>query len=222
MKPYYSEKNIEIYCGDSLSIMEDIVMESPIYTVTDPPYGVEGGHGGQLQNYRKADYDSFDDNPKYIEKVCVPVIKKCIELSVAVALTPGTRCCFKYPDPTDMGCFWSPAANRLGKFGFQVFHPILYYGKYHRAGRGNWPSGTIMTKASDKCCHPCPKPIDAWRWLIEKVSPQKSTILDPFAGAMTGAVVCKQTGRKFIGIELSQKYIDEGIKRIQNTESFLI
>lgn len=184
--------------------------------VTDPPYGVEGGHGGQLRDYRKADYNGlWDDNPEYVKSVCVPAVQECRRIALSVALTPGTRCCFLYPPPDDMGCFWSPASARVGKWGFQCFHPILYYGRYHRAGKGNWPNSTTMNERAPENGHPCPKPVKAWEWFIEKVCPQDGSVLDPFMGSGTGGEICVKTGRRFVGIEIEPRYFKIAVKRIQ-------
>ena len=46
-------------------------------------------------------------------------------------------------------------------------------------------------------------------------APAGGVVLDPFHGAGTTAMVSKQLGRKYIGIELNQAYIDLSLKRIQ-------
>ena len=45
-----------------------------------------------------------------------------------------------------------------------------------------------------------------------------ATILDPFNGAGTTGVACKELGRKYIGIEMSKKYCDITINRIKDTK----
>ena len=46
--------------------------------------------------------------------------------------------------------------------------------------------------------------------------PASGTVLDPFMGAATTAIVAYKHGRKFLGVELSQKYLDEiSIPRIE-------
>ena len=52
------------------------------------------------------------------------------------------------------------------------------------------------------------------RWCIEKL-PDSEIILDPFMGSGTTGVAAVTLGRKFIGIEIDQKYFDIAVRRIQ-------
>jgi len=52
--------------------------------------------------------------------------------------------------------------------------------------------------------------------MIKAGCPQGGVVLDPFMGAGTTAVVAKKLGRKFIGIELNQKYIEIAERRLFN------
>jgi len=47
---------------------------------------------------------------------------------------------------------------------------------------------------------------------------KNATVLDPFNGAGTTGVACKKLGRKYIGIEISQDYIDISLKRINKAD----
>jgi site-specific DNA-methyltransferase (adenine-specific) len=204
---------VTLYLGDCREILATLPRVEAV--VTDPPYGVEGGQGGQNNDYLKANYDgTWTDDPVYIKEVCAPAISSCVDLADCVALTPGTRCIFSYPQPDDMGCFWSPAAPRRGRFGFAVFHPILYYGKNWLAGRAQSPAGIVLTEVAEQNGHPCPKPIRAWSWLVEKMCPPDGTVLDPFMGSGTTGVAAVRLGRKFIGIEIEQKYFDIARRRL--------
>jgi len=66
--------------------------------------------------------------------------------------------------------------------------------------------------------HITPKPIDLIKNIIKHSSNKNYLVLDPFLGLGTTAVACKELGRKFIGIEISQKYCDIAIRRIKNTQ----
>ena len=51
-------------------------------------------------------------------------------------------------------------------------------------------------------------------YLIKTYTNENETILDFTMGSGTTGVACKQTNRKFIGIELDKKYFDIAEKRI--------
>ena len=48
--------------------------------------------------------------------------------------------------------------------------------------------------------------------------PEGGVVLDPFSGAGTTAMVCKNLGRKFVGCELNPEYIAISEKRIGRQE----
>lgn len=64
--------------------------------------------------------------------------------------------------------------------------------------------------------HPTQKSIGLMAWCIG-FFPDAETILDPFMGSGTTGVACAKLGRKFIGIEIEQKYFDIACRRIEET-----
>jgi site-specific DNA-methyltransferase (adenine-specific)/modification methylase len=65
--------------------------------------------------------------------------------------------------------------------------------------------------------HPTQKPLAVMMWCIQQ-SGCAGTIIDPFMGSGTTGVACMNLGRKFIGIELEQKYFDIACERIENAQ----
>jgi len=63
--------------------------------------------------------------------------------------------------------------------------------------------------------HQNQKPIDLLERCIEYHSQVGEVILDPFMGSGSTGVACINTNRKFIGMELEQKYFDIANKRIK-------
>jgi DNA modification methylase len=63
--------------------------------------------------------------------------------------------------------------------------------------------------------HPCPRPLDQMRQLVEQWVMPGGIVLDPFAGSCTTGVACIQTGRKFIGIEKDEKYFEIAAMRME-------
>ena len=62
--------------------------------------------------------------------------------------------------------------------------------------------------------HPTVKPVKLMEHLIQIFSKKGATVLDPFMGSGTTGVACKQTERKFIGIELNSEYFTIAQQRI--------
>lgn len=59
------------------------------------------------------------------------------------------------------------------------------------------------------CVHPTVKPKDVMAWLIEDLSPEGGSILDPFAGSGTTGIAAMEQGRSCHLIELDE----EGVYR---------
>lgn len=220
MRVEHLGEDVTLYLGDCLEILPTLAAGIFNVVVADLPYGIEGGRGGQARERGKGKYETtkWTDTEDYIREIMAPLVGQLLSKTERMALTVGIKCLFFYPRPDDIGCFWTPAAVGVGSWGFTTYHPILYYGKDYRAGRGALPTGIKVTERAEKNGHPCPKPIGAWTWLVKKVSQPGDTVLDFTMGSGTTGVACVQTGRKFIGIEIDPGYFEIACKRIQEAQ----
>ena len=71
------------------------------------------------------------------------------------------------------------------------------------------------TMSSKQRVHPTQKPNDLLEELIQLHSIENSVVLDCFAGSFSTGVACMNTGRKFIGIEVDEKYFEIGKSRME-------
>lgn len=62
--------------------------------------------------------------------------------------------------------------------------------------------------------HPTQKAVFIMEWCLGFLT-DAETIIDPFMGSGTTGVACANLGRKFIGIEIEEKYFDIACKRIE-------
>jgi site-specific DNA-methyltransferase (adenine-specific) len=62
--------------------------------------------------------------------------------------------------------------------------------------------------------HPTPKDIKGINRILRLLSKKDDLVLDPFMGSGTTGVACKELGRNFIGIEISEQYFNIAKKRI--------
>ena len=64
--------------------------------------------------------------------------------------------------------------------------------------------------------HPTQKPIELCEYLIKTYTEENQKVFDFTMGSGTTGVACKNTNRKFIGIEKDQKYFELAKTRINN------
>jgi len=101
---------------------------------------------------------------------------------------------------------WKNVAPRYG------IQPILGFGKFPDKASLDWYKVRSMQTVE----HPHQKPLEVMRWLIETVSEVGDTIFDPFMGSGSTGVAAIQTGRHFIGCEISAEYFAIAEKRVKS------
>ncbi len=73
----------------------------------------------------------------------------------------------------------------------------------------------ILPESARRVGHPAPFPVELPRRLIELYSFENDLILDPFLGSGSTAVAAVETGRHYVGYDLSAEYIDLAHRRIR-------
>jgi DNA modification methylase len=208
-----------LYLGDCLEILPEIGQADAV--VTDPPYGVLLGDAGihkQAKNKSRLSYADFPDTPAYVKETVIPAVKMALSKAKRGLITPGTRNIFLYPPPDDLGVWFNPAGTSIGRWGFNLSSPILYYGKNPRNVKKSGASsvwGHFERSMGLKKLHPCPKPLKFTTWAVNKASLEGEIVLDPFLGSGTTGVAGVNIRRRFIGIEIVEKYFDIACKRIE-------
>jgi site-specific DNA-methyltransferase (adenine-specific) len=70
-----------------------------------------------------------------------------------------------------------------------------------------------------KVGHPAAFPVELPLRCVKMLSWKNSIVYDPFMGAGTTALACKQTGRNYIGSEISKEYIEIAEERLNSIEN---
>jgi site-specific DNA-methyltransferase (adenine-specific) len=65
-----------------------------------------------------------------------------------------------------------------------------------------------IPNGNHKSKHPTAKPIDLYKWLIERYSNEGDTVLDPTFGSCNSGRVCQELKRNYIGIEMNKGFYD--------------
>jgi site-specific DNA-methyltransferase (adenine-specific) len=87
--------------------------------------------------------------------------------------------------------------------------------------RSVWSMGTPKPAEKKFGKHPTQKPIDLLKRIILSSTNEGGVILDPFTGSSTTGIVANAFNRKFIGIDLEEKYLKLSIKRREEMEKLM-
>jgi len=74
--------------------------------------------------------------------------------------------------------------------------------------------GNVAGVFGDKVDHPCPRPIDTMRHIVQLATSECGVVIDPFAGSGTTLLAAKDTNRRAIGIEIEERYCEIAAKRL--------
>jgi site-specific DNA-methyltransferase (adenine-specific) len=85
--------------------------------------------------------------------------------------------------------------------------------EWSRNNMGNTPDNQ---RSPVQNFHPTVKPIKLMEYLIKLITPPNGTVLDPFMGSGSTGCAAVKLGFKFIGIEMSEEYLEIAKKRIEH------
>ena len=176
-------------CADVLPVQADAC-------ITDPPYGVE---------FRGEAWDK--DIP--------PVALQLPQMFDRTAIIMGTTAAWQFPQPKWVACWARPASSSRSKVGgFSHWSPVLLYGNCKMSvDFKSWHA--IANAYPPGFPHPSPKPECVMQWLVDELTTEGETVLDPFMGSGTTGVACIRYRRKFIGIEKDAAYFEVARKRLE-------
>ena len=207
--------------GDCLELMKDIPDNSIDLILTDPPYGIDF-----QSNYRKSKFGKIKND--------CSVNSAWLDEAKRVLKDTGAIYCFTrwdvYPEWLEQfnsrfkvkNCIvWFKRGGGLGdlKKGYIYNHEFVIYcpEKNHRLnGKRRNDVFEFSKDAPTTYVHPTQKPVDLLREIIERSSNVGDTVLDCFMGSGSTGVACVNAGRRFIGMELDEKYFESAKQRIES------
>ncbi len=230
--------------GDCLVHMNSIPDDSVDIVFTSPPYNmnlrIRNGKycSRQIVKEISTKYTNFSDNlpMEDYKDFNKRVIDECLRVSSLVFynvqfLTGNKVALFSLIGDYSMVLkeviVWDKV-NAQPAIGESVlnsqFEVILVFDKRNAISRrfnnGNFKRGTLSNLWSIKRgkkpvkTHGAVFPIELAEKIITNFSKPGDVVLDPFMGTGTTGVVCRDTGRDFIGIELDKAYYDIATHRI--------
>jgi len=222
MKPYYETELGKLYHGDCLDIMPHL--EPVDLVLTDPPYFLPAKtHCGTRAegSYKRTLADTsiltgyFSNFFNLLEGIIKETGSYYIfcdaqsYYSFYQALYPHT----KYVRLI----IWDKIISFNG-YTWRHQHELIAWGEKDKSPRIPTGDGDVLKYRAvlqkDRE-HPAQKPVGLLVNLLNKSS-GGDVVLDLFLGSGTTAIACEQLNRRWIGIEIEEKYCEIAAKRIEN------
>jgi len=225
-------KDITLFKGDCLEVM-DILIERGVKVdaiITDPPYNIARDNNFHTMNRAGIDFGEWDkgaDLFSYIDKAY-----KLLDKNGSFVVFNSWK---------NLGDI-SKYAEKLGfvtkdMIRLEKTNPMprnrdrRYITDYECAIWFTMPKAKwIFNRQDDKYerpkfvgnvekgFHPTQKNVKLMEWLTKIHTNENQIILDPFMGSGSTGVACMNTKRKFIGIELDDKYFNVAVNRIKENK----
>ena len=206
-------EGVEIWLGDCREVLPLIGKVDAV--VTDPPYGNRHSgdssrfSGGQTRRGRGSSHgrivgDGRPFDPSHIFLGSTQIIWGANYFPQA--LQPGSFLVWAKRRPFTYGTFLGDGEVAWFSRGTGVYLFEFIFA-------GSSAAIEYTADAYAQSAHPFQKPIELMKWCLEKV-PDADTILDPYMGSGTTGVACVNLGRKFIGVEIEERYFSIARRRI--------
>ena len=196
---------IELTNEDNIELMKRYPDKYFDLAIVDPPYGIERFKNGIGKNDRHKVKSTaiFNNNPPtdvYFNEL-FRVSKNQIVWGANNFIMPPSEYFLVWNKKQTVDNFAS-AEYAWVSMGLKTPAKIFDYG-IHKHNH------------TDKI-HPTQKPIDLYKFILDKYAKQGDKILDTHLGSMSIAIACHDYGFELVGCELDLDYYNAGIKRIKN------
>lgn len=175
--------------------------------IVDPPYGI--GFDNKIRDTKSKSWDVSIPNDEYFEEV--------IRVSKNQIIWGGNYFPYLWKNGCKSFIFWDkdPTVETYsdGELAWSSFD--IPAKRFYWAWNG-LANGIKGRNKTDKTIHPTQKPVELYKWLIDKYAKEGNKILDTHLGSGSIAIACHDYGFELTACELDKEYYDKAIERIIN------
>lgn len=227
----------KLYNGDAIEILSAMQSESVDLCVTDPPYRtISGGRNDDLSRRKwnsprgvlsKNDGKIFAHNDidhyswmRQVYRVLKPNTDfYCMTnlLNLKMFMETAESVGFKLHNLL----VWKKNTLTPSRWYMKNCEFTLYFYKGHAKPINEQSSAMIheFKNPTGNKLHPTEKPVELMEFYIRNSSQPHELVLDPFMGAGSTGVACKNLDREFFGCEVDETYYNIAKGRIENVKN---
>jgi site-specific DNA-methyltransferase (adenine-specific) len=207
--------------GDCIEVMRRMPANSVDFVLTDPPY---------LVNYRDRSGRSIenDSNAAWLKPAMKEAYRVLKQDRVAIMFYGWTKIDLFFDAWKEAGfqpvghiVFRKSYSSKSRFFRYQHEQAFLLAKGRPPLPKQPLPDVMDMPYSGNKL-HPTQKPVPVLASLIRSFSLPGETVLDAFAGSGSTCAAAALTGRKYIGIELSDVYFHQAVDRMARVHERIV
>ena len=209
--------------SDCIKVMKSMLPESVIFTLTDIPYDAVNRDSNGLRNLDKeeADIITFDLN-EFLEEV-YRITSNSIVIFCGKEQFSGIYEYFASKKGTVRPIIWEKS-NPSPMNGQHIYlsgvEMAVWFKKSGAKTFNAHCKNTVFKYPNGRSkLHPTEKNHELLKQLILDNSNENDLVFDPCFGSGSHLFVAKNLNRKYLGVELSEKYFNIAKKRIEENES---
>jgi len=230
----------QVICGDSLKILTQIPNNSVDLTLTDPPYELDWRQSINFKNrktmfHHRKETQKWDIGIKKLYPLLFKELDRIVKYSGSILIFTRSEYITYAVDAAKNNNFdnkctivWhkvNPIPQVRKKNYLSSIEMILWVARFDKKCPFTFNFKTQnemhnfiefpLCGGDERWEHPTQKPLKLIEHLLSIHSNENDIVLDPFLGAGTTALACQNLNRKFIGIEINQKYANIAKQRLR-------
>ena len=175
--------------------------------IVDPPYGI--GFDNKIRDKKSKNWDNEIPNDNYFIELQ--------RVSKNQIIWGGNYFPYLWQNGCKSFIFWDkdPSVETYsdGELAWSSFD--IPAKRFYWAWNG-LADGVRGRNKEEKTIHPTQKPIQLYKWLLDKYAKPTDKILDTHLGSGSIAIACHDYGFDLTACELDKEYFDKAMQRINN------
>jgi len=240
MKPYFETELGKLYNGDCLEVMDELIKQGIKIDLlcVDPDYpltsrGTAGGTGGMLKN--SLDGNVFGKKAPSI-KEWLPKVKTLLKEKSHIYIMVNEKNLIDYHiELRNQGLnvfktlVWIKD-NKITNMYYMGQKEYIIFARKGKAKKINncgtsdvfmFPNKKLKDE-NNKNLHDTPKPVELMEVLIKNSTKEGDVVLDFMCGIGSTLIASNKTNRKYIGVDINEKYCKITKQRLQNEQQTLL
>jgi DNA modification methylase len=214
--PYYEQDGIQIFHADCRNVLPALDPGSVDLVLTDPPYGISLDTANHRRK-RTALAPANDYDPVFLDDMAFDPAP--LMAYRRLILFGANHFASRLPESASW-LVWDKTA------GLQSDRPLGFNDNADaeliwtnlpgpvRVLKHQWIGMMKATERDEARLHPTQKPVALMTWLVGHFTKPGDLVLDPYMGSGPIAKACQMTGRRYIGIEIHEPYVQRAVQRL--------